>query len=114
MHKAKITTCLVPSRPVPSAQGEEGVPSVPLFKESVFEAEEIPGPKLFRDVLTRQWSSLALGPNPNLLDRRLYNLAPELASLLQIPSIDPLIVVLWASLMWRDPPRRTFGWRTSA
>lgn len=49
LHKAKITTHLGSPRSASAAPGD--TPAVPLFKEPVFEAEEIPGPKLFRDVL---------------------------------------------------------------
>lgn len=54
LHKAKVTTHLGSSRPIASMPGETAVPSVPLFEEPVFKAEEIPGPKLFRNVLSKQ------------------------------------------------------------
>lgn len=81
LHKAKITTRLAPSRPASTMPGEGVVPSVPLFEEPIVKAEEIPGPKLFRDVLSKHWTSPASGPNPNPLDQRLCNMALELAKL---------------------------------
>lgn len=94
LHKAKTTTSLGLAQK--SSKPNPGVvaPSVPLFEEPIFEAEEIPGPKLFKDVLQRQWAFPASGPNPNTLDRQLYNFASDQADLLQLPSVDPPIVAL--------------------
>lgn len=79
-------------------------PSSSLFEEPTFEAEDIPGPKLFRDVITRQWSAPGSGPNPNVLDRRLYNLAHDVSSILQVPAVDPLVVALSTPLVIMGPP----------
>lgn len=54
LHKAKSTTRLGITRPLPASSGEEVGPSVPLFEDPTFEAEDIPTPKLFRDVVQRQ------------------------------------------------------------
>lgn len=94
LHKAKLTTRLGSTSSQPSSSQTDTTPAVPLFEEPVIETEEIPGPSLFREVLRKQWAAPASGPNPNQLDRRLYNLAPELASLLQIPVVDPPVAAL--------------------
>lgn len=102
LHKAKLTTQLGSSQPS-SSQGDTAA-AVPLFEEPVIETEEIPGPRLFREVLRKQWATPASGPNPNQLDRRLYNLAPELASLLQTPVVDPPVAALSSSSNLAGPP----------
>ncbi|XP_034281058.1 uncharacterized protein LOC117670189 [Pantherophis guttatus] len=104
LHKAKLTTGLGVSRPSEISPKEGPSTSVPLFEEPIIESEEIPGPKIFRDVLQRQWSSPASGPSPNSLDKRIYNLAPELSSLLQAPSVDQPVAELSASSNLAGPP----------
>lgn len=107
LHKAKITTGLGSPRPLPTNAGEGSSSSVPLFEEPTVDSEEIPGPKLFRDLLQRQWSAPASGPSPNAVDRRLYNLAPELSSLLQVPSVDQPVAELSASSNLTGPPEES-------
>ncbi|XP_034289304.1 uncharacterized protein LOC117675085 [Pantherophis guttatus] len=104
LHKAKITTGLGISRPSESNPKEGTSTAVPLFEEPSIETEEIPGPGLFKDVLQRQWSSPASGPSPSAVDRRLYNLAPDLSSLLQVPSVDQPIAELSSSSNIAGPP----------
>lgn len=89
LHKAKTTTHLGLARPAPATPGEDVTSAFPLFEEPTFEVEEIPGPKFFRDVLQRQWSSPVSGPNANVVDRHLYNLAPDISALFQVLSVDP-------------------------
>lgn len=103
LHKAKLTTGLGSPPPAPSS-GEGTSQSIPLFEEPTIESEEIPGPKLFREVLTKQWSTPASGPNPNALDRRIYNMAPEVSSLLQVPTVDAPVAALSASSNPTGPP----------
>lgn len=57
LHKAKLTTGLGLPAPKSSPLGDIAGPSSSLFEEPTHEAEEIPGLKLFRDVVTRQWSA---------------------------------------------------------
>lgn len=49
-------------------------------------------------------STPASGPNPNGLDRRLYNLAPDLSTLLRVPSVDAPVVALSAPSNLTGPP----------
>lgn len=107
LHKAKVTTGLGVSRPPDPSQKEGVSQAVPLFEEPTVESEEIPGPKLFRDVLQRQWSSPTSGPSPNAVDRRLYNLEPELTSLLQIPTVDQPVAELSATSNPAGPPEES-------
>lgn len=104
LHKAKTTTHLGVARPTPTPFGEGIASSVPLFEEPTFEAEEIPSPKLFKDVVQRQWSSPVSGPNLSTSERRLYNLAPDLSAILQVPSVDPPVVALSAPSILTGPP----------
>lgn len=103
LHKAKLTTRLG-APPAPSNPGGDTGSSLPLFEVPEIETELIPGPQLFKDVLKKQWSSPASGPNPNQLDRLFYNLAPELASLLQIPTVNPPVAAPMASANMTGPP----------
>lgn len=103
LHKAKTTTGLRLAHQAPKL-GEEAIPAVPLFEEPAFEGEEIPGPKLFWDLLQRQWSSPASGPNPNGLDRHLYNLAQDTSTLLQVPTVDPPVAAPSAPSNLTSPP----------
>lgn len=90
LHKAKTTTRLGILDPA----AEEVDHSLPLFQEPTFETEEVPAPKLFRDVIQRQWTAPISGPNPNGLNKCLYNLASDLSTLLQVPEVDTLVVTL--------------------
>ncbi|XP_034290509.1 uncharacterized protein LOC117675694 [Pantherophis guttatus] len=65
-----------------------------LFQEPSIRAEVVPAPKLFSDVVQRQWSSPSSGPVPNGLDKRFYNMASDFANILQVPSVDAPIVAL--------------------
>ncbi|XP_034296649.1 uncharacterized protein LOC117679126 [Pantherophis guttatus] len=104
LHKAKAITGLGSSQASSVNTGEGPSSSIPLFEVPTIESEEIPGPKIFRDVLQRQWAAPASGPSPNVLDRRLYNLAPELSSLLQVPSVDQPVAELSAPTNLTGPP----------
>lgn len=104
LHKAKLTTRLGISLPK-AGSPEKGVgTSASLFVEPTFEAEEIPGPKLFKDVVMRQWSAPVSGPNPNALDRRLYNMASDISSILQVPTVDLPVVALTSPYVLTGPP----------
>lgn len=52
LHKAKIITGLGLKEPQPETSADPSIPSAALFTELAFEAEEIPGPKMFRDIIT--------------------------------------------------------------
>ncbi|XP_013915243.1 PREDICTED: RCC1 and BTB domain-containing protein 2-like [Thamnophis sirtalis] len=56
----------------------------PLFIQPKLEKEVILSPRLFIDVIQNQWASPRTGPLPNTLDKRLYNVGPELTKALEI------------------------------
>lgn len=93
LHKAIATTCLGSVSSAPSSSTVAN-PASAMFAEPSVEPETIPAPKLFLDVLHRQWSLPGSGPSPNGLDKRLYNSASALSDLLLPPSVDPPIVAL--------------------
>ncbi|XP_058021206.1 uncharacterized protein LOC131189221 isoform X2 [Ahaetulla prasina] len=103
LHKARVSTGL--AAPVTSdSVSKPSQSSIPLFEEPALEPEEIPGPRLFQDVLIRQWNVPASGPNPSALDRRLFNLAPEVSKLLQIPVVDSPVAALVSPSVTAGPP----------
>ncbi|XP_070605557.1 uncharacterized protein [Erythrolamprus reginae] len=69
-------------------------PSSLVFSEFVTKQDEIPMPKLFLDVVQQEWA--LLGPQPTLseMDRRLYNVDPNLTAALEIPKVDSPMVAL--------------------
>lgn len=103
LFKAIATTRLGEIPPAVSTPSTSD-PASALFAEPVVAPETVPAPKLFLDVLQRQWSLPGAGPSPNNLDKRLYNSAPALADLLQPPSVDPPIVALTNPVHPTGPP----------
>lgn len=87
LFKAMATTRL---REVPSSSTVLSSldPASALFAELTIDLKTIPAPKLFLDVLHRQWSLPGAGPSPNGLDKRIYNSAAALSDLLQLPTVD--------------------------
>ncbi|XP_058017525.1 uncharacterized protein LOC131187272 [Ahaetulla prasina] len=71
--------------------------STNLFVEPTVPAETIPAPKMFVDVVQRQWSHPSSGSNPNATDKKFYNCAPDLENILQVPTVDAPIVALTTS-----------------
>lgn len=65
-----------------------------FFVEPTVEAEVVPAPQFFLDMVQHQWGNLGSGPNPTGIEKRLYNMAPELANLLQLPSVDGPVAAL--------------------
>lgn len=65
-----------------------------IFSEPTVEAEVIPSPQLFLDVIQRQWGNPGTGPHPTGTERRLYNVAPEMSELLQLPLVDGPVAAL--------------------
>ncbi|XP_060547661.1 lamina-associated polypeptide 2, isoforms alpha/zeta-like [Pantherophis guttatus] len=103
LRKAIVTTRLgnVSSVPPDSVISD---PASAVFAEAAVDPETIPAPKLFLDVLQRQWNLPGAGPSPNSLDKRLYNSAPALSDLLQPSPVDAPIVALCNSSHPAGPP----------
>lgn len=82
-------------------------PTTSLFQEPTVQTEIVPAPKLFSDVVRRQWSFPSSGPIPNNLDKRFYNMATDFTNLLQISTIDAPMVVLSSSSPLMGPPEES-------
>ncbi|XP_058015779.1 uncharacterized protein LOC131186316 [Ahaetulla prasina] len=65
-----------------------------LFVEPMVVAEAIPAPKMFVDVVQRQWSYPGSGPLPSATDKKFFNCAPDLENILQVPTVDAPVVAL--------------------
>lgn len=76
--------------PTPAAHGALD----PLFAEPPKAVDSIPTPPLFLDVIRKQWISPGAAPTPSTMDKKNFNVASELASLLQVPSVDSPIAAL--------------------
>lgn len=75
-----------------------------LFQEPTVQREVVPAPKLFSDVVLRQWSFPSSGPVPNNLDKQFYNMAPDFSHLLQVPSVDAPVLALSSLSPLAGPP----------
>lgn len=80
------------------ATGETPPPSHevlnPLFSEPTKPVDAISAPCMFLDVVQCQWVSPGSALLPSSSDRRFFNVAPELAALLQVPAVDAPIAAL--------------------
>lgn len=103
LFKAQNTTRLgVPStRPDPVSALAD--PSASVFQQPTVCSESIPAPKLFTDVIQKQWSFPSTGPVPNSLNKRFYNVADKFSSILQVPSVDSPVVALASSFPVTGP-----------
>lgn len=64
----------------------------------------VPMPPLFLNMVQRQWTMPGSAPLPSSVDRWFFNVAPELASFLQVPSVDvPIAALLPNSLIPGEP-----------
>lgn len=68
-----------------------------LFSKPVTEQLFIPAPKLFTDIIQKQWINPASLPTPSGMDRRNYNIEPTLANILQVPLVNGLVVAKFSS-----------------
>lgn len=79
-------------------------PIDPLYVEPAIETEEVPAPKLFLDVVQRQWAALISSSTPNNLNQRFYSIDMEFANTLQVPTVDSPVVALSAPSVLTGPP----------
>lgn len=87
LHKARTTTHLgVQATSLETPLGPQG-PSQGLFAQPTAK-QEIPTPKLFLDVVQKQWTHPGSYPTPSGNDQRFYNVGPDLAEVLQLPMVD--------------------------
>ncbi|XP_058049789.1 uncharacterized protein LOC131203498 [Ahaetulla prasina] len=82
--------------------GEQGAcpeqdPADMLFSEPTVETETVPAPKLFLDMIKKQWEAPAALPNMSSLERRFFNTASDLMELLRVPEVDDPVLALASS-----------------
>ncbi|XP_070592839.1 uncharacterized protein [Erythrolamprus reginae] len=92
--KARSTAGLTapPTQAQPSASQVET-----LWNPYTEEQDIIPAPPLFVETITKQCLNPAAGPAPSNLEKRFFNVAPELASFLEPPAIDFSVLALHSS-----------------
>lgn len=93
LRKAKAITNLE-SDPVLDSTPNPGDSGHLLFLEPIVEAEVIPSPKLFLDIVQRQWSNPGAGLPLSRSERKLYNVAADLSEALQIHTVDKPVAAL--------------------
>ncbi|XP_070605566.1 titin-like [Erythrolamprus reginae] len=69
-------------------------PNILVFSEPAIDKEEIPTPKLFLDVVQRQWAQTSVHHAASGREKQLYNVALNLTEVLQVPKIDRPVVAL--------------------
>lgn len=79
-----------PQEPIPTGKGTLD----PLFAEPTKAITCIPTPPLFLKVLRKQWASPGSPPVLSSMDRKNFNVASDLDSILQVPQVDVPIVAL--------------------
>lgn len=75
-----------------------------LFSKPAIEREVVPSPRLFLDVVQRQWTYPRSSPFPTSQDKRLYNISPDLARALEVPIVDAPVAALSASSVMTGSP----------
>lgn len=80
--------------PAPASSSSVSVSLDLMFAEPSRPVASIPTPPLFLDVVKRQWSSPGSAPLPSSNDRRNFQVAKDLDSLLRLPSVDPPVAAL--------------------
>lgn len=107
LYKALAVTRLESSPPPEAGPSDGQDPATSLFVEPTAQPELIPAPKLFTDVVQRQWSLPGTGPAPNGLDKHLYQTAPALSNILQVTLVDGPIAALTSSSRLTGAPEES-------
>lgn len=84
------------ANPAPASEGRLSTTQDPLFVEHTPKLDVVPAPQLFLDNVRCQWSAPASGPMPSSVDKKYFNVAPELSSLLTVPSVDGPVAALYS------------------
>lgn len=66
----------------------------PLFVEPPRAVDSIPTPQLFLDVIKKQWTLPGSASAPTATEHKNFNMAPDVASLLQTPTVGAPVVAL--------------------
>lgn len=93
LFKAVNTAQLGSSTPEPAPTPAPGSLN-PLFAEPSRSVTSIPMPPLFLKVIKKQWAWPGAAPVSSSMDRNNFNVAIDLADLLQVPAVDAPIVAL--------------------
>lgn len=109
LFKALSVTRLGGTPPPGEVPSTSTIPASSLFAEPEVEPEMVPAPKLFTDVILRQWALPRSGPTPNGLCQS----APALSSLLQVPPVDAPIAALTSAARSRVPLKNICVLRTN-
>lgn len=75
-----------------------------LFSEQAPPSETIPTPKIFVDLVQRQWEVPTSGPTQSASDKKFFNVANDLVQFLSISSIDAPVTALYTSANMPGPP----------
>ncbi|XP_058025844.1 uncharacterized protein LOC131191579 [Ahaetulla prasina] len=87
-------------------------PADMLFSEPTVETETVPAPKLFLDMIKKQWEAPAALLNMSSLERRFFNTASDLMELLRVPEVDDPVLALASSsaTLVLPPTPSSTGW----
>ncbi|XP_015679209.1 uncharacterized protein LOC107294491 [Protobothrops mucrosquamatus] len=88
LHKARSTAQLGPEG-IPEAEPSTSQgPTSKICSEPTFTQQYIPCPPLFLNEVQRQWGTPAHFPPPGGTDKQLFNVAPALSEVLEVPTVD--------------------------
>lgn len=81
-----------------------------LFSEPTVEAEVIPSPKLFLDVVQMQWTNPGTGLSPTGAEKKLYNVAADFLEVLQTSMVvKPVAALASTALLPADCLKKMTG-----
>lgn len=107
--KAKVITNLGSESVPDSAQSTVDLGHM-LFSEPTVEAEVIPSPKLFLDVVQMQWTNPGAGLSPTGAEKKLYNVAADFLEVLQTSMVvKPVAGLASTALLPADCFKKTTG-----
>lgn len=96
LFKAKATAKFG-DKPPDTTVKPQGMSAETIFAEQAIEAETVPTPKIFLDLVKRQWASPTSGPMSTSNDRTFFNVDKDMAQVLLPPSIDAPVTALHTS-----------------
>lgn len=103
LHKAKVATNMGKVLDPASLSQDTSNPNEALFKLPQPEFDFVPCPDLFSQVIQQPWERPRSISGPTGHDKRMYWAAPELDTLLQLPSVDePVSSLISSSVLASD------------
>lgn len=94
LHKARATAQLGVGTTPPETFLGPLDPDTGFFSSPVAKQKEIPTPKLFRDMVLKQWTHPGSLLTPNGNDKCFYTMASEFSETLQLPIVDGPVAAL--------------------